>query len=153
MEYGYSGFDENSKVRMLINGINTNTLNACKAAIPASQEMQGEFYIAAKNFFDFIAITPSIQKNATAKVSSMKRNGGGSGSDCGSGMPVESDVQAAMSSSRINTSMDLNGVMYPRRSAIIYSRSRNKLFTTSEMNNMVAAGLMPETELPQSMLT
>ena len=33
MKYGYSGVDENSKVRMLINGINTNVIKACKAAI------------------------------------------------------------------------------------------------------------------------
>ena len=33
MEYGYSGVDENSKVRVITNSINTNALNACNAAI------------------------------------------------------------------------------------------------------------------------
>ena len=33
MEYVYSGVDENSKVRVIMNSINTNALNACNAAI------------------------------------------------------------------------------------------------------------------------
>ena len=46
MEYGYSVFDENSKVCMLINDINTNALDTCKADILVSLEMQGVFDIA-----------------------------------------------------------------------------------------------------------
>ena len=45
MEYGYSGVDDNFKIRMLVNFINANTLDTCKAAILASQDMQGEFDI------------------------------------------------------------------------------------------------------------
>ena len=100
MEYQYSGVDENSMVCMLMNGINTNAPDAYKEAILVSLEMQGGFDIAARNIFGFIAITPSIQKNSTAKLSSVIRSGlgrgGGRGSDRGSVMNSESDVQAAM---------------------------------------------------------
>ena len=64
--------------------------------------MQGVIDIAAKHFLEFIAMTPSLQNNSTAKLSSITRSGGGrwcgSRSDRGSGMPAESDVQALMSS-------------------------------------------------------
>ena len=48
MEYGYSGIDDNSKLCMLMNGINTNALDDCKASILAIPEMQGDFDIADK---------------------------------------------------------------------------------------------------------
>ena len=63
-------------------------------------DMQGGFDIATRNFLDFIAVTPSLQNNATVKVSSVTRSGGGriggNGSDRGSSMPSDSDVQASM---------------------------------------------------------
>ena len=100
MEYGYSGFDEKSKVHMLVCGINTILLDACKAAILVRPEMQGDSDISARHFIDFIAMTPSLQKKFTAKVSSVNRSGGGRGggriSDHGYSMPAESDVQATM---------------------------------------------------------
>ena len=100
MEYGYSIVDDNSKVRMIINCINTNALDACKEAILAITDMQGDFDIAARHFIDFIAMIPYLQKNSTNKVSYATRSGGGRGggrrSDRGSGMPAESDVQADM---------------------------------------------------------
>ena len=40
MEYGYSGVYDNSKVRILVNGINTNALDACKEVILYIPEMQ-----------------------------------------------------------------------------------------------------------------
>ena len=84
-----------------MNGINTNSLDACKTSILDIPEMQGGFDIAARNFLDFIATTPSIHNNATAKVSSTDRSGGrrrgGHGSDHGSDMPSESDVKTDMS--------------------------------------------------------
>ena len=105
MEYGYSGVYDNSKVRMLMNGIDTNDLDACKAPILAGPDMQGDFDIEVRHSHDFIAMTPSLQKNATFKVYSMNISGGvrggGSGSDCGSGMPAESNVQYAMSAIKI----------------------------------------------------
>ena len=62
--------------------------------------MQGEFDIGARHFLRFIAMTPSIQKNATDKVYSVTRSrsgrGSGNGSDRRSGMPGESDIQASM---------------------------------------------------------
>ena len=76
MEYAYSGVHDNSKLYMLMHGINTNALNTCKSSILAIPDMQGGFDIAARKFLDFIAITPSIQNNATAKVSSVTRRGG-----------------------------------------------------------------------------
>ena len=92
MDYAYSGVDENSKLYMLMQGINTNALNTCKSANMASPEMQGDFDIAMRQFLDFIAITPSIQNNATTKVSFVTKRGGGmvsgQGSDQGSDMPA-----------------------------------------------------------------
>ena len=70
MEYGYSGVDENSKVRVIMNSINTNALNACNAAILYSPYMQEEFDIAARHLIYFIDMTPSLQNNDTTKVSS-----------------------------------------------------------------------------------
>ena len=104
MEYGYSVVDDNSKVPMLINGINTNATDAYKADILASPEMQGDFDIYVRHFLDFIAMNLSLQKNATAKVSSVTRSGGGRGggsvSDCENGMPTESYFQIAMGAIR-----------------------------------------------------
>ena len=60
MEFGYSGVDDNSKLHILRNGIKTNAIDACKAAILASLDIQGDFDIAARNFLDFIAIAPSL---------------------------------------------------------------------------------------------
>ena len=68
MEYGYSGVDEKSKVLMLMNGTNTNTLNACKAAILAIPEMKGDFEITERRSLNFIAMIPYLQNNSTAKV-------------------------------------------------------------------------------------
>ena len=85
---------------MLMNGINTNTIYAFKADILDISEMQGGFDIVASHFLDFIAMTPSIEKNTTTKVSFVTRGGGGRrcglGNDCRSGMPSEFDVQYAM---------------------------------------------------------
>ena len=79
-----------------MNGINTNSLDACKTSILDIPEMQGGFDIAASHFLEFISMAPYLQKNSTAKVSSVTRSGGGSGggrgSGRGSGMPDESDV-------------------------------------------------------------
>ena len=101
MEYEYSGVDDNSKVCMLMNGINTNTLDTFKASILASLDMQGYFDIAARHLLEFIKMNPSIQNNTTAKVSSVNRSGGGrvrgSGIDHESRMPAESDVHDVMS--------------------------------------------------------
>ena len=89
---------------MLMNEINTNALDSCKAAIMSSSDIQGDFDIAARRFINFIGMTPYLKKNATAKVSSMNRSGGarggGRGIDCGSGMPAESDFQDAMGSTK-----------------------------------------------------
>ena len=100
MEYGYSVVDDNSKVPMLINGINTNATDAYKADILASPEMQGDFDIYVRHFLDFIAMNLSLQKNATAKVSSVTISGvgrgGGHGSERGYDIPSKSNVKAAM---------------------------------------------------------
>ena len=100
MEYVYSGVDDIYKVHMLINGINTNALDDCKVDTLATPEMQRDFEISARHFLDFISMTPSLQNNSTAKVSSVIRNGGERGvrrgSDRGSVMPDKSDVQASM---------------------------------------------------------
>ena len=120
MEYGYSGVYDNSKVSMIMKGINTNYIDTCKAAILARPEMQGDFDIAARNFLDFISMTPYLQKNVTDKLSYVTRNGGeeggGRGIDHISDMPGEYNVQAAMSAIKKNTSVYLNGAMSPRRS-------------------------------------
>ena len=101
MKYGYSGVDENSKVRMLINGINTNVIKDCKAAILDIIEIQGDFDISSRHLIEFISMILSLQKNATEKLSSITRSGGGRGgwhgSDCGSSITDECDVQAPMS--------------------------------------------------------
>ena len=100
MDYGYIGVDENSKVRVITKGIKTNALDAFMASVLASPEMQGDFDISETHFLDFMTMTPSIQKNVTAKVSFVNRSGGGRvygrGSDRGFGMPADFDVQAAM---------------------------------------------------------
>ena len=96
MGYGYSGVDDTSKVIIIMSGINTNALNACKASILAIPEIKGEFDITTRNFIDFISMSRSLQNNATAKVSSVTRIRGGSRSDRGSGMNPESDAQATM---------------------------------------------------------
>ena len=41
LEYEYSGLHDNSKVHMLINGINTKAIEACKSAILSSTWIQG----------------------------------------------------------------------------------------------------------------
>ena len=74
MEYGYSGVDNNSRVRMIINGINANALDAFKAAILAIPYMQGYFDILESYLLDFFDITPNLQKNATSKESSKTRS-------------------------------------------------------------------------------
>ena len=68
---------------MPMNGINTNSLDTCKADILDSPEMQGDFDIAARNFIELITILPSLQKNDTAKVASVTRSGGGRGGGSG----------------------------------------------------------------------
>ena len=60
MEYGYSGVDENSKVCMLMNSINTNYLNACKSVILDIPDMQRDFDITARHLLDFITIAPNL---------------------------------------------------------------------------------------------
>ena len=100
MKYLYSGFDDNYKVRMLMNVIKTNTLDAFKSFILASPKMQGHFDIAVRHFLEFISMTPSLQKKNPAKVSSMSRSrsgrGVGRGSECTSEIHAESDVQYVM---------------------------------------------------------
>ena len=131
MEYGYSGVDDNFKVRMLMNGKNTNALDTCKASILDNPKMQGEFEITERHFIDFITMNPSLQKNATAKSSFMTTSEGGRGGEGGiergSGMPSESDVQATMRDIKKNNSVDLNGVMSPQRSTRRRPRIINKL--------------------------
>ena len=78
---------------------------------------------------------------------------GGRGSDRVSVMPAESDVQASTSAIKKNTSVNLNGVMYPRRSTIRCPSTTNNIFTASAMNEMVASGLIPEPALSSSMIT
>ena len=83
-----------------MNGINTNALDAYKAAILDIPEIKGDFDIAERKFIDFIDMNPSIQKNSTEKVSSLTRSGGWRGGGRGgygvSGISAESDVQADM---------------------------------------------------------
>ena len=76
IKYGYSGVDENYKVHILMNGINTNALDAYKAAILDIPEIKGDFDIAERKLIDFIDMNPSIQKNSTEKVSSLTKSGG-----------------------------------------------------------------------------
>ena len=64
---------------MIMGGINTKALDACKSAILDSPEIQGGFDISARNFLEFISMTPYLQKNYTSKVSSVTRSGDGRG--------------------------------------------------------------------------
>ena len=100
MEYLYSVVDYNSKVLMIMNVINTNAPDDCKASILVSPEMQGCFDISVRYFLDFIIMNPFLNNNVTAKVFSVTRSGGGMGGgsriDHGSGMPYESDGKASM---------------------------------------------------------
>ena len=76
MKYGYSEFDDNSKVRILMNGVNTNTLGAYKADILDISDIWGDFDIVVSHFLDFIAMAPFLQKNSTAKLASVTGSGG-----------------------------------------------------------------------------
>ena len=62
MEYRYIVVEGKSKVRVLMNGINTKALNICKAAIQDIPDMQGDFDITARYFIEFISMTPSLEE-------------------------------------------------------------------------------------------
>ena len=84
-----------------MNVIKTHDINVWKAAILYRPEMLGGFDIAERHLLDFIAMTPSLQKNTTSKLSSVTRSvggrGGGHRSECGFDITTESGDQPAMS--------------------------------------------------------
>jgi hypothetical protein len=79
--YGYSGIDEASKVRRLDSGIKTDKLNAPKAQIMASRELQNNFEELVGLYQDFISQTRTQNDNDNINVSGFK--GGGNGNSSG----------------------------------------------------------------------
>ena len=58
-EHGYKGIDERSKVRHLLNGIKTTSLDTVKAQIMLSAALRNDFNACVTLFKDFIVQTKS----------------------------------------------------------------------------------------------
>lgn len=79
VEYGYSGIDERSKVRHLLNGIKTSTLDSVKAQVMSSAELRVSFEDTVNLFNDFIAQNRALQDKGGRErtVASMRTQQGG----------------------------------------------------------------------------
>ena len=60
-EYGYAGLDERSKVRHLVDAINTPVLEAPKAQVLATPALRGDFEATATLFKDFLMQKKSME--------------------------------------------------------------------------------------------
>ena len=54
VQYGYSGIDERSKVRHLLDGIKTSEFDACKTQIQSSSTLRNDFQACVTLYKDFI---------------------------------------------------------------------------------------------------
>jgi len=71
VEHGYSGIDEQSKVRHLIDGIKTNKLEAVKAQIFASAALRQDYPACVTLFKDFIKQTNMSSNVRDAGISAV----------------------------------------------------------------------------------
>jgi hypothetical protein len=83
--FGYSGIDEASKVRRLNAGIKTDKLDAPKAQIMSSRDLQENFDAAVGLYQDFIAQSKTHGDNSDFNVSGFEGGGGGEGRGRGGG--------------------------------------------------------------------
>ena len=72
-DHGYSGIDERSKVRYLLDGINTTTLDSVKTQILASTDLRNDFTASVNLFQDFLKQTKTAKDPRTSNVSSVGR--------------------------------------------------------------------------------
>lgn len=70
-EHGYSGIDERSKVRHLLNGVKTDKLDSVKTRIMSDQALRNNFDDCVTLFKDFIAQSSNM-KNPTLEISAFK---------------------------------------------------------------------------------
>ena len=72
-DHGYSGIDERSKVRYLLEGINTTALDTVKTQILSSADLRNDFGAAVNLFQDFLKQTKTTKDPRTSNVSSIGR--------------------------------------------------------------------------------
>ena len=88
VQHGYSGIDERSKVRLLLNGIKTRSLDIVKTTIMADPTLRSDFDRCVNLFKDFIKQTGlSGEDNAREANVSAIRSG-----DSGTKTQVEADM-------------------------------------------------------------
>jgi hypothetical protein len=81
VQYGYSGIDEGSKVRYLVRGVRTQTLDTVKASILASADLRNNFTAASTLFKDFIDQTKSSQPDHDITIAGIATGAEDSDSD------------------------------------------------------------------------
>jgi hypothetical protein len=83
MEHGYSGIDENSKVRLLLAGITTSNYDVVKSQILDSPALKMSFENSVKIYKDFIKATKKDQHHNCSAVNVKSRHNGKSGGGAG----------------------------------------------------------------------
>ena len=78
VEHGYSGIDEGSKVRHLLNGIRDPSLNAVKTQILADARLRGSFTDCVRLYNDFLRQKSTLHPNGQeTNLSSVSTTGDG----------------------------------------------------------------------------
>jgi hypothetical protein len=81
-EFGYSGIDERSKVRHLMDGIKTDALDSVKTRIMSDAALRGDFNACVSLYKDFISQSDSKKKARSLQISAVgTKEGGDDGSD------------------------------------------------------------------------
>jgi hypothetical protein len=72
--HGYSGMDETSRVRKLVNGIKTDKLDSVKTRIMSDPDIMKDFDRATSLFKDFIAQRKSLLGPSTSQIAGVTAN-------------------------------------------------------------------------------
>jgi hypothetical protein len=76
-EFGYSGIDERSKVRHLMDGIKTDALDSVKTRIMSDAALRADFNACVSLYKDFISQSESKQKARSLQISAVGTMEGG----------------------------------------------------------------------------
>jgi hypothetical protein len=91
-QHGYSGIDERSKVRILLNGIKTNKMDTVKTTIMADATLRNDFDRCVNLFKDFILQTGMSQNVRDANVSALHSGGPSDSGSSNGNRNVEPDM-------------------------------------------------------------
>jgi hypothetical protein len=96
VQYGYSGIDEGSKVRYLVRGVRTQSLDTVKANILASATLRNNFTAASGLFKDFIEQMKSHQPDRDITIAGVGTGAGDGDSDSGTEQLATTKVKPDM---------------------------------------------------------